>query len=160
MPLPSNQGPWSHIDFITDLPESVTWWSWLLKTSFPKPVQVFQTGFLKRISFPSLPTAFKTNEVIFNQVYLFYIMPKEIVSDRGAQLMSTFMEKLVSIRVLQQSITQVEWSIKMNLPRNKMFLEDILFGKSGGLGTLLLEAIWGQKSLCHISMLLTSSNCF
>lgn len=93
MPLPSTKRLWSHIavDFITDLPESEGC------TKVFVVADRFSEG-IKLIPLPALPTALKVAELLFHQVFGYYGIPENIVSD-GRQFISVwvwagFMEKL------------------------------------------------------------------
>lgn len=82
-PLPIPQRPWSHIaiDFITDLPNSQGYITILtIVDRFSKACRL--------IPLTKLPTAFETAELLCNQVFRFYGLPEDIVSDRGPQLTS------------------------------------------------------------------------
>lgn len=92
--LPENwQRPWTHIalDFPTDLPESER------KTTILVVTDRF-SRYLKLILLPALSTALETAEVIFSQVFRYFGLLEDIVSDRGPQFISLvwkgFKEKL------------------------------------------------------------------
>lgn len=76
------QCPWSHIalDFITDLPKS------LGNMVILVIVDRFSLS-LGLIPLPTVPTAFETAELVFNQVFRYYGIPEDVVSDSGAQFM-------------------------------------------------------------------------
>jgi len=82
-PLPTPQRPWSHIaiDFITDLPKSQG------HTTILTIVDRFSKA-CRLIPLPKLPTALETAEILCNQVFRFYGLPEDIVSDRGPQFTS------------------------------------------------------------------------
>ncbi|KAL0204378.1 hypothetical protein M9458_002396, partial [Cirrhinus mrigala] len=80
---PSPSAPWSHIaiDFITDLPSSNNYITILTVIDrFSKACRV--------IPLVKLPTAWETAEVMMNQVFRFFGIPDDIVSDRGPQFTS------------------------------------------------------------------------
>ncbi|KAI2643953.1 Transposon Tf2-9 polyprotein [Labeo rohita] len=82
-PLPIPQRPWSHIaiDFLTDLPSSNNYTTILTVIDrFSKACRV--------IPLVKLPTAWETAEVMMNQVFRFFGIPDDIVSDRGLQFTS------------------------------------------------------------------------
>lgn len=91
--LVNPQRPWSHlsIDFLTNLPESEG------KTVIMVTMDRF-SRFLRLMLLPALPTALETAKLIFNQVFRYYGIPKDIVSDRCPQFISqiwkAFMENL------------------------------------------------------------------
>ncbi len=82
-PLPIPHRPWSHIaiDFITDLPKSNR------HTTIITVIDRFSKACLL-IPLPKLPTALETAEHLCNQVFRFYGLPEDIVSDRGPQFTS------------------------------------------------------------------------
>ncbi|KAG1928582.1 retrotransposable element [Pimephales promelas] len=82
-PLPTPQRPWSHIavDFITDLPNSQGY------TTILTIVDRFSKA-CRLVPLTKLPTAFETAELLCNQVFRFYGLPEDIVSDRGPQFTS------------------------------------------------------------------------
>ncbi|KAL0202442.1 hypothetical protein M9458_000460, partial [Cirrhinus mrigala] len=83
LPLPIPQCPWSHIaiDFITDLPSSNNYTTILTVIDrFSKACRV--------IPLVKLPTAWETAEVMMNQVFRFFGIPDDIISDRGPQFTS------------------------------------------------------------------------
>ncbi len=82
-PLPIPHRPWSHIaiDFITDLPNSNG------HTTILTVIDRF-SKVCRLIPLPKLPTALETAEHLCNQVFRFYGLPKDIVSDRGPQFTS------------------------------------------------------------------------
>ncbi|KAL0152007.1 hypothetical protein M9458_052725 [Cirrhinus mrigala] len=82
-PLPIPQRPWSHIsiDFITDLPPSEG------HTTILTVVDRFSKS-CRLIPLAKLPTALDTAQVLCNNVFRFYGLPDDIVSDRGPQFTS------------------------------------------------------------------------
>lgn len=78
--LPRLYRPWSHIavDFIIDLPKSEG------KTVILVITNQFSRS-LRLILLESLPTAFKLVELMFNQVFNFFGLPEDVVSDHGPQ---------------------------------------------------------------------------
>ncbi len=82
-PLPIPHRPWSHIaiDFITDLPNSNGY------TTILTVIDRFSKA-CRLIPLPKLPTALETAEHLCNQVFRFYGLPEDIVSDRGPQFTS------------------------------------------------------------------------
>ncbi len=82
-PLPIPQRPWSHlaIDFVTDLPSSQG------HTTILTIVDRFSKA-CRLIPLPKRPTALETAEALCNNVFRFYGLPEDIVSDRGPQFTS------------------------------------------------------------------------
>ncbi len=82
-PLPIPRRPWSHIaiDFITDLPNSQG------NTTILTIVDRFSKA-CRLIPLPKLPSALETAELLCNQVFRYYGLPDDIVSDRGPQFTS------------------------------------------------------------------------
>ncbi len=82
-PLPTPHRPWSHIaiDFITDLPNSQG------NTTILTIVDRFSKA-CRLIPLPKLPTSLETAELLCNQVFRYYGLPDDIVSDRGPQFTS------------------------------------------------------------------------
>ncbi len=79
-PLAIPQCPWSHlwIDFIADLPLSIEFTTILVIIDrFSKACHL--------IPMKSLPTAILTALALFKHVFRVYGMPKDVVSNRGAQ---------------------------------------------------------------------------
>ncbi|KAI2644484.1 Transposon Tf2-6 polyprotein [Labeo rohita] len=94
-PLPLR--PWSHIaiDFITDLPSSQG------NTVIFTIVDRFSKA-CRLIPIPKLPSALEAAELLCNQVFRFYGLPEDIVSDRGPQFTSRLWSaffKLLSVNV-------------------------------------------------------------
>ncbi len=82
-PLPTPRRPWSHIaiDFITDLPNSQG------NTTILTIIDRFSKA-CRLIPLPKLPTSLETAELMCNQVFRYYGLPDDIVSDRGSQFTS------------------------------------------------------------------------
>ncbi len=80
-PLPIPQRPWSHIaiDFVTDLPRSRN------HTTILTVIDRFSKA-CRLIPLTKLPTAFET--ALMEQVFRFYGLPEDIVSDCGPQFTS------------------------------------------------------------------------
>lgn len=83
MPLPTPHRPWTNIvlDFFTDLPESEQ------KIVILVITERFSCS-IYLIPLAALPTAFELVEIMFNQVFRFYGIPEDMVSDRGPQFTS------------------------------------------------------------------------
>ncbi len=81
-PLPIPECPWSHIaiDFITDLPNSYG------HNTILTVVDRFSKACCL-IPLPKLPTALETAELMCNEVFRYYGLPEDILSDRGPQFL-------------------------------------------------------------------------
>lgn len=93
MLLPMPQHPWSllAIDFITNVPKTQSYITIMVITDwFAK--------YLMLIPLPGLSTDLETTELIFTQVFCYFVISEDIVSDWGPQftsiLWSKFMDKL------------------------------------------------------------------
>ncbi|KAI2646539.1 Transposon Tf2-8 polyprotein [Labeo rohita] len=82
-PLPIPERPWSHlaVDFVTDLPPSNH------NTTVLTIIDRFSKA-CRFIPLPKLPTAWETAQILLHQVFRFYGLPEDIVSDRGPQFTS------------------------------------------------------------------------
>lgn len=83
LPIPSRPWPNISIDFITGLPVSQG------NTTLLTVVERF-LKMARFINMPKLPSAKETAEVMINNVFRVHRFPKDIVSDRGPQLVSGF----------------------------------------------------------------------
>ncbi len=94
-PLPIPERPWSHIaiDFITDLPNSDG------HNTILTVVDRFSKA-CRLIPLPKLPMALETAELLCNQVFRYYGLPEDILSDRGPQ----FTSRLWSVNRRQQTL--------------------------------------------------------
>ncbi|KAK3523122.1 hypothetical protein QTP86_017285 [Hemibagrus guttatus] len=83
LPLPVPNRPWSHlgVDFITDLPNSRTHTCiFVIVDQFSKACRL--------LPLKGPPTAMEAAELLFNQVFRYFGIPEDIVSDRGPQFVS------------------------------------------------------------------------
>ncbi|KAK3507794.1 hypothetical protein QTP70_000406 [Hemibagrus guttatus] len=83
LPLPVPNRPWSHlgVDFITDLPNSRTHTCiFVIVDRFSKACHL--------LPLKGPPTAMEAAELLFNQVFHYFGIPEDIVSDRGPQFVS------------------------------------------------------------------------
>ncbi len=92
LPLPVPTRPWSHlgVDFITDLPPSNG------NTCILVIVDRFSKS-CRLLPLKGLPTAIETAENLFNQVFRYFGIPEDIVSDRGPQLISRVWKAFFSL---------------------------------------------------------------
>ncbi|KAK3527063.1 hypothetical protein QTP86_008646 [Hemibagrus guttatus] len=83
LPLPVPNRPWSHlgVDFITDLPNSRTHTCiFVIVDRFSKACRL--------LPLKGPPTAMEAAELLFNQVFRYFGIPEDIVSDWGPQFVS------------------------------------------------------------------------
>ncbi|XP_030634258.1 receptor-type tyrosine-protein phosphatase gamma [Chanos chanos] len=158
-PLPIPARPWSHIamDFITDLPPSSSYTIILVIVDrFSKMCRL--------IPLSGLPTAMELAEYVFNQVFRFYGIPEDIVSDRGPQFTSrvwkAFCERLgVSVSLSSgyhpQSNGQTE---RLNQEIGR-FLRQYCSNNQADWSRYLSWAEYAQNSLVHTSLRLTPFQC-
>ncbi len=99
-PLPIPERPWSHIaiDFITDLPNSDG------HSTILTVVDRFSKA-CRLIPLPKLPTALETAELLCNQVFCFYGLPEDILSDRGPQFTSRLWSAFFKALEINVSLT-------------------------------------------------------
>ncbi|KAI2650192.1 Transposon Tf2-9 polyprotein [Labeo rohita] len=146
-PLPIPQRPWSHItmDFVTDLPASNGF------TTILTVIDRFSKA-CRLIPLAKLPTAWETAKVILEQVFRFYGIPEDIVTDRGPQFTSRLWQafcKQMNINVSltsgyhPQSNGQAE-RLNQELTR---FLRSYCFTNQQDWSQYLLWAEYAQNSL-------------
>ena len=99
-PLPIPSRPWSDIslDFVTGLPVSQG------NTTVFTVVNRF-SKMAKFIALPKLPTAKETAEVMMNNVFRVHGFPKDIVSDWGPQVVSSFWKEFCRLIRARASLT-------------------------------------------------------
>ncbi len=136
LPLPVPTRPWSHlgVDFITDLPPS----------DGNTCILVIVDRFSKScclLPLKGLPTAIETAETLFNQVFRYFGIPEEIVSDRGPQFISRVWKAFFSLLDVTVSLssgyhpqTNGQTERKILLPRPPVLLEPV-----PGLGRVRTE---------------------
>lgn len=158
-PLPIPQRPWSHIaiDFVTDLPLSQG------KTTILSVIDRFSKA-CRFIPLPKLPTAFETAEALCENVFRFYGLPEDIVSDRGPQftsrVWSAFCQQLgINVSLTSgyhpQSNGQVE-RLNQELSR---FLRSYCNQNQNDWSRFLLWAEYAQNSLQKPSTGMTPFQC-
>ncbi len=158
-PLPVPQRPWSHIaiDFVTDLPTSRNY------TTILTVIDRFSKA-CRLIPLPKLPTAFETAEALLEQVFHFYGLPEDIVSDRGPQFTSrvwkAFCQQLnINVSLISgyhpQSNGQVE-RLNQEITR---FLRSYCHQNQNDWSRFLLWAEYAQNSLRKPSTGLTTFQC-
>ncbi|KAI2645676.1 Transposon Tf2-6 polyprotein [Labeo rohita] len=158
-PLPLPQRPWSHIaiDFITDLPSSQG------NTVIFTIVDRFSKA-CRLIPIPKLPSALEAAELLCNQVFRFYGLPEDIVSDRGPQFTSRLWSaffKLLSVNVSltsgyhPQSNGQTE-RLNQEIIR---FLRSYCYSNQSDWSRYLMWAEYAQNSLTKPSTGMTPFQC-
>ncbi|KAI2650126.1 Transposon Tf2-6 polyprotein [Labeo rohita] len=158
-PLPIPRRPWSHIaiDFVTDLPPSSG------QTTILTVIDRFSKA-CRFIPLPKLPSALETVEALCNQVFRFYGLPEDILSDRGPQFTSRVWSsfcKLLNINVSltsgyhPQSNGQAE-RLNQELTR---FLRSYCQQNQSDWSRYLLWAEYAQNSLRKPSTNLTPFQC-
>ncbi|KAL0154784.1 hypothetical protein M9458_049047, partial [Cirrhinus mrigala] len=139
--------PWSHIaiDFVTDLPPSSG------HTTILTVIDRFSKA-CRLIPLPKLPSVLETAEALCNQVFKFYGLPEDILSDRGPQFTSRVWAsfcKLLNINVSltsgyhPQSNSQAE---RLNQELN-WFLRSYCQGNQSDWSRYLFWAEYAQNSL-------------
>ncbi len=158
-PLPVPQRPWSHIaiDFVTDLPYSRNY------TTILTVIDRFSKA-CRLIPLPKLPTAFETAEALLEQVFRFYGVPEDIISDWGPQFTSrvwrAFCQQLnINVSLTSgfhpQSNGQVE-RLNQEITR---FLRSYCHQNQEDWSRFLLWAEYAQNSLRKPSTGLTPFQC-
>ncbi len=100
LPLPVPNRSWSHlgVDFITDLPVSEG------NTCVLVVVDRFSKS-CRLIPLKNLPTAMETAEQMFNHSFRYFGIPKDIVSDRGPQFISSVWKNFLKLLVVTVSLS-------------------------------------------------------
>ncbi|KAK1786113.1 hypothetical protein P4O66_017849 [Electrophorus voltai] len=90
LPLPTSHQPWSHleVDFVNDLPVSEG------NTTILSVVDQF-SKMVRFLPLVALPTALKTADLLFRQVFRQSDLPEDIVSDRGPWFTSRVWKELL-----------------------------------------------------------------
>ncbi|KAK3507044.1 hypothetical protein QTP70_001909, partial [Hemibagrus guttatus] len=159
LPLPVPNRPWSHlgVDFITDLPNSRT----------HTCIFVIVDRFSKACCLLPLkgpPTAMEAAELLFNQVFHYFGIPEDIVSDRGTQFVSrvwrAFFTRLgVAVNLSSwyhpQTNGQMEWKIQ----EISRYLRTFCHGHQDSWSQYLGWAEYAQNSLRQPSTGLTPFQC-
>ncbi|KAL0149566.1 hypothetical protein M9458_055093, partial [Cirrhinus mrigala] len=151
--------PWSHIaiDFVTDLPPSSG------HTTILTVIDRFSKA-CRLIPLPKLPSALETAEALCNQVFRFYGLPVEILSDRGPQFTSRVWASFLKLLNINVSLTsgyhpqsngQAE-RLNQELTR---FLRSYCQRNQSDWSRYLLWAEYAQNSLRKPSTNLTPFQC-
>lgn len=126
-----SSSPWSHlgVDIITDLPESDGY------TCVLVIVNRFSKG-CRPIPLRGLPTAIHTAELFFNQVFRYFGIPKDIVSDRGPQFISRVWRRffrLIGVTVSLSYHPQTNGQTERKIQAIRRFLCSYFLSWSPGL---------------------------
>ncbi len=158
-PLPVPQRPWSHtaIDFVTDLPNSRNY------TTILTVIDRFSKA-CRLIPLPKLPTAFETAEALLEQVFRFYGLPEDIVSDRGPQFTSRVWKAFCQQLNINVSLTsgyhpQFNGQVERLNQEITRFLRSYCHQNQDDWRCFLLWAEYAQNSLRKPSTGLTPFQC-
>ncbi|KAI2645887.1 Transposon Tf2-9 polyprotein [Labeo rohita] len=158
-PLPLPQRPWSHIaiDFITDLPNSQG------NTVIFTIVDRFSKA-CRLIPISKLPSAFEAAELLCNQVFRFYGLPEDIVSDRRPQFTSRLWSSFFKLFNVNISLTS-GYHPQSNGQTERLNQEIIRFFRSycynnqSNWSRYLMWAEYAQNSLVKPSTGITPFQC-
>ncbi|KAI2647611.1 Transposon Tf2-6 polyprotein [Labeo rohita] len=158
-PLPVPQRPWSHIaiDFVTDLPPSSGY------TTILTVINRFSKA-CRFIPLPKLPSALATAEALCNQVFRFYGLPEDILSDRGPQFTSRVWASFCKLLSVNVSLTS-GYHLQSNGQAEKLnqeltrFLRSYCQQNQTDWSRYLLWAEYAQNSLRKPSTNLTPFQC-
>ncbi len=159
LPLPVPNRPWSHlgVDFITDL----------LASEGNTCVLVVIDRFSKSchlLPLKGLPTAMETAEIMFYNIFRYYGIPEDIVSDRGPQFISrvwrAFFSLLgVTISLLSGYHPQFNGQTERKIQEIGRFLQTFCRGHQNSWNQFLGWAEYAQNSLRQPSTGLTPFQC-
>ncbi len=159
LPLPVPTRPWSHlgVDFITDLPPS----------NGNTCILVIVDRFSKSchlLPFKGLPTAIETAENLFNQVFRYFGIPEDIVSDRGPQFISRVWKPFLCLLNVTVSLSsgyhpQTNRQTERKIQEIGRFLRTFCHGHQNSWNQFLGWAEYAQNSLRQPSTGLTPFQC-
>ncbi len=159
LPLPVPTRPWSHlgVDFITDLPPSNG------NTCILVIVDRFSKS-CRLLSLKGLPTAIETAENLFNQVFRYFGIPEDIVSDRGPQFISRVWKAFFSLLNVTVSLSsgyhpQTNGQTERKVQEIGRFLRTCCHGHQNSWNQFLGWAEYAQNSLRQPSTGLTPFQC-
>ncbi len=154
-----SQRPWSHIaiDFVTDLPNSRNY------TTILTVIDRFSKACCL-IPLPKLPTAFETAEALLDQVFRFYGLPDDIVSDRGPQFRSQVWKSICQQLNINVSLTsgyhpQSNGQVERLNQEIIRFLRSYCHRNQNDWSRFLMWAEYAQNSLRKPSTGLTPFQC-
>ncbi len=159
LPLPVPNRPWSHlgVDFITDLPPSDG------NTSILVIVDRFSKS-CHLLPLKGLPTAMETAELLFNQVFRYYGIPEDVVSDRGPQFISRVWKAFFSLLGVSVSLSsgyhpQSNGQTERKIQEIGRFLRTFCHGHQNSWNQFLGWAEYAQNSLRQPATGLTPFQC-
>ncbi|KAK3518834.1 hypothetical protein QTP70_014909 [Hemibagrus guttatus] len=159
LPLPVPNRPWSHlgVDFITDLPNSRTHTCiFVIVDRFSKACRL--------LPLKGPPTAMEAAELLFNQVFRYFGIPEDIVSDRGPQFVSrvwrTFFMRLgVAVNLSSGYHPQTNGQTERKIQEISCYLRTFCHGHQDSWSQYLGWAEYAQNSLRQPSTGLTPFQC-
>ncbi len=159
LPLPVPSRPWSHlgVDFITDLPPSNG------NTCILVIVDRFSKS-CRLLPLKGLPTAMVTAENLFNQVFRYFGIPEDIVSDRGPQFISRVWKAFFSLLGVTVSLSsgyhpQSNGQTERKIQEIGRFLRTFCHDHQNSWNQFLGWAEYAQNSLRQPSTGLTPFQC-
>ncbi len=159
LPLPVPNRPWSHlgVDFITDLPTSEG------NTCILVVVDRFSKS-CRWIPLKNLPTAMETAEQIFNQVFGYFSIPEDIVSDRGPQFISRVWKNFLKLLGVTVSLSsgyhlQTNGQTERKIQEIGRFLRTFCHGHQQSWNQFIDWAEYAKNSLRQQSTGLTPFQC-
>ncbi|KAK3520197.1 hypothetical protein QTP70_017927 [Hemibagrus guttatus] len=159
LPLPVPNRPWSHlgVDFITDLPNSGTHTCiFVIVDRFSKACRL--------LPLKGPPTAMKAAELLFNQVFCYFGIPEDIVSDRGPQFVSrvwrAFFTRLgVAVNLSSGYHPQTNGQTERKIQEISLYLRTFCHGHQESWSQYLGWAKYAQNSHRQPSTGLTPFQC-
>ncbi|KAK3549110.1 hypothetical protein QTP70_032425 [Hemibagrus guttatus] len=159
LPLPVPNRPWSHlgVDFITDLPNSRTHTCiFVIVDRFSKACRL--------LPLKGPPTAMEAAELLFNQVFRYFGIPEDIVSDRGPQFVSrvwrAFFTRLgVAVNLSSGYHPQTNGQTERKIQEISRYLRTFCHGHQDSWSQYLGWAEYAQNSLRQPSTRLTPFQC-
>ncbi|KAK3544664.1 hypothetical protein QTP86_026086 [Hemibagrus guttatus] len=159
LPLPIPNRPWSHlgVDFITDLPNSRTHTCiFVIVNRFSKACRL--------LPLKGPPTAMEAAELLFNQVFRYFGIPEDIVSDRGPQFVSrvwrAFFTRLgVAVNLSSGYHPQTNGQMERKIQEISRYLRTFCHGHQDSWSQYLGWAEYAQNSLRQPSTGLTLFQC-
>ncbi len=159
LPLPVPSRPWSHlgVDFITDLPVSGG------NTCILVVIDRFSKS-CRLLPLKGLPTAMETAEIMFNNIFRYYGIPEDIVSDRGPQFISRVWKAFFSLLGVTISLSsgyhpQSNGQMERKIQEGGSFLQTFCHGHQNSWNQFLGWAEYAQNSLRQPSTGLTPFQC-
>ncbi len=159
LPLPVPNRPWSHlsVDFVTDLPASEG------NTCILVVVDIFSKS-CRLIPLKNLLTALETAEQMFNHMFRYFGIPKDIVSDRGPQFISRIWKNFLKLLGVTVSLSsgyhpQTNGQTERKIQEIVRFLRTFCHGHQHSWNQFIGWAEYAQNSLRQQSTGLTPFQC-